>query len=179
MEDDLLSTLAVHLYLLQAVGAVVYAPSTTNSINNNNNNSQYYYINILLLLRSGDFLFVLGSLIDVVISYLDLEGMEDSHVRQMQVWALASALLWLADAISYLLADAVEYSRYHHHHHHHSNVVLVEQSVAADIFQQEEGHHHHHYNLLVEESSSSNNRHDPPIMSMMTMAMTMMCRPQR
>eukprot|EP00538_Stauroneis_constricta_P000612 CAMPEP_0119547414 /NCGR_PEP_ID=MMETSP1352-20130426/1544_1 /TAXON_ID=265584 /ORGANISM="Stauroneis constricta, Strain CCMP1120" /LENGTH=529 /DNA_ID=CAMNT_0007592337 /DNA_START=360 /DNA_END=1948 /DNA_ORIENTATION=- len=60
------------------------------------------------LYRVGDALFLIGCVIDVVISYLDEDGMEVSHQRMMQVWALISATLWFADAIIYIVAGIAD-----------------------------------------------------------------------
>ena len=54
----------------------------------------------------GDWLFLVGSLIDVAIQYVDLPIDPNSH-RDLwiAIGGLASAILWFVDSIIYLIAD--------------------------------------------------------------------------
>ena len=105
--DHVPSSVAVHFYLIQAILAVwggshYYENRTANS-----------------LLRGGYLLFLVGSLIDVSISYMDASL--DEHIRRMQVWYMVSSSLWLMDALLYILAYFVD-----HCHRQRSVESLVE-----------------------------------------------------
>jgi hypothetical protein len=98
MLDYFPSTLAVHLYLVQSIltlwgGSYYdYESATANK-----------------LLQGGDVMFLVGSFIDVVISYLSL--LESEQVRKLEYWSLLSSSLWLSDALLYIVTDVV--NRYH------------------------------------------------------------------
>mmetsp|Transcript_15708 Transcript_15708/g.43391 ORF Transcript_15708/g.43391 Transcript_15708/m.43391 type:complete len:497 (-) Transcript_15708:1090-2580(-) len=147
VDHDILSTVAVHFYLIQAIAALWpgdgkerdagYSPANNSepdehsgtaaavaaspesfvdepqnddnddatsaaSSGGDRDNSLY---------RAGDALFFIGCIIDVIISYLDVDGMETKHQRMMQVWALVSAVLWFLDAVCYILAGIMEYDK--------------------------------------------------------------------
>jgi hypothetical protein len=98
MLDYFPSTLAVHLYLVQSIltlwGGSYY---------------DYDCPNANRLLQGGDIMFLVGSFIDVVISYLSI--LESEQVRKLEYWSLLSSSLWLLDALLYIVADVVD--RYH------------------------------------------------------------------
>ena len=121
-ENEVLSMVPSHLYFLQAVLAVTvfrdddedWALADQNNQDDASSSSSSSSTATFVgqVTQMGDMLFVLGSSIDVTICYLDLEGMEESHVFQMRIWGLISSLLWFLDAICYLYADAIEYYYY-------------------------------------------------------------------
>jgi hypothetical protein len=95
--DNLPFCMAVHFYLIQAILAVWQG-------------SSFYENQIANALQQGGYLlFLVGSIIDVAISYMDASM--DMPTRRIQVWSLVSSLLWLMDAILYLVAHFVE--QYH------------------------------------------------------------------
>jgi hypothetical protein len=97
--DNLPFCMAVHFYLIQAILAIWQGCSVFEN-------------QIASALQQGGYLlFLIGSIIDVAISYMDASL--DMHPRRMQIWSMVSSLLWLIDAILYLVAHFVEqYHRY-------------------------------------------------------------------
>ena len=128
VDDMILSTSAVHVYLFQAILVCWMRVDDYGNIVSN------------YLQWGGDGLFLIGSLIDVIISYMVLDDMEESHVHWVLAASLLSATLWLVDAIFYISADCVEYRHYQQQDHtHHSelgdvedNDLLLEEATVED-----------------------------------------------
>ena len=59
------------------------------------------------LTSGGDMLFLVGSLIDVLISYVDNPEAPASEWRMIAWGSLTSSILWFIDALLYILADVV------------------------------------------------------------------------
>ena len=63
-----------------------------------------------MLTRLGDVLFLLGSLIDTILSYLYDPELSSISAFQLAQWNLLSNALWFLDAALYLLADCTTYN---------------------------------------------------------------------
>lgn len=59
---------------------------------------------------SGDALFLLGSIIDAVLSYLNDPEMSHLNLLVLARWNLVSAVLWLVDSVLYILSDFLSHS---------------------------------------------------------------------
>lgn len=95
--DNLPFCMAVHFYLIQAFLAIWQG-------------CNFFENHIASALQRGGYLlFLIGSIIDVAISYMG--ATLDMHPRKMQVWSIVSSSLWLIDSILYLVAHFVE--QYH------------------------------------------------------------------
>jgi|AntRauTorckE5430_2_1112549.scaffolds.fasta_scaffold05917_2 hypothetical protein len=90
--DADLGVISAHLYFFSAVCAMTglaYDPSNT----------------VVMLNFKGDIMFMFGSLIDLVVSYISDPDIVDSNQRILLALGLLSSILWFADACLYLLAD--------------------------------------------------------------------------
>jgi hypothetical protein len=86
------SSLAVHLYMLMAIFALW----------GRNVQGQTY---AMRWYQSADILFLLGSVIDVTLSYFQMPGIDSELETILQRWSVVSATLWLVNSILYILAD--------------------------------------------------------------------------
>jgi len=106
--SSLISSVSCHLYLFEAVVALfgrrlLKIPPLHDQADDG---SQDPSSTLVYLNQYGDFLFLLGSLIDVATSYCYvLPSIQDS--LQLSCWNLASSFLWLVDALLYLAADII------------------------------------------------------------------------
>mmetsp|Transcript_435 Transcript_435/g.625 ORF Transcript_435/g.625 Transcript_435/m.625 type:complete len:285 (+) Transcript_435:274-1128(+) len=83
--NSLHSEIAVHLYLIRSSLATIWTHKNS-------------------LLQAGGVLFLLGSVINVVVSFFDKIVMIDEQVKIMTLCNLLSSLLWLGDGILRTLA---------------------------------------------------------------------------
>lgn len=95
-----LSIASAHIYLLSAIMSLRASTSSCNSIPTT-------------LTRGGEVLFALGSIIDVVISYISDPKLSRLNDHVLAEWAYTSSILWVTDAWLYLLADATIFWYYH------------------------------------------------------------------
>lgn len=104
---------AVHCYMLFAIVAL-------------RDRSYTHYKNWALVFL-GDFLFLIGSLMDAVTSYFCYPGSNPDWTI-IESWYLVSAILWFVCAVFYVVTDIVErsatvtdYSRVVSHNHNHDD----------------------------------------------------------
>jgi hypothetical protein len=89
------SSLAVHIYLLNALLLITgRRPSFSNNYPE-------------AFMSAGDVLFVIGSLIDVGISYFESPATTNRTWRRLAAWDVTSSSLWFVDSILYILADVI------------------------------------------------------------------------
>mmetsp|Transcript_4294 Transcript_4294/g.8223 ORF Transcript_4294/g.8223 Transcript_4294/m.8223 type:complete len:343 (+) Transcript_4294:243-1271(+) len=96
---------SAHLYLLSAICAIVnsdiYGAYTSTS--------SHEMLNVV-----GDVMFMVGSLIDVGISYISDPDLVSSNQYFLLRLGMLSSVLWVIDALFYLVAD-VSFWKDHHH----------------------------------------------------------------
>eukprot|EP00978_Attheya_sp_CCMP212_P025079 scaffold80008_cov47-Attheya_sp.AAC.1 len=92
-----LTLVATHTYLLSGI---ITVRSTSPSCADTS----------VALATSGNILFLAGSLIDAIISYVGDPDIIEVNVLVLASWNLVSSILWLLDAILYILADLVQLS---------------------------------------------------------------------
>lgn len=89
----ILSIASAHIYLLSAIITLRASTFSCHSIST-------------ILTRCGEVLFAVGSIIDVVISYISDPTLARLNDHDLAKWACVSSILWVTDAWLYLLADA-------------------------------------------------------------------------
>jgi hypothetical protein len=90
------SSLAVHLYMLMSIFAL-----WGRNVQVQTYATRWY--------QAADIIFLLGSLIDVVLSYFETPGISSDLKTILQRWSVVSASLWLVNSILYILADTCLY----------------------------------------------------------------------
>lgn len=101
---SVLWTAADHIYLMQAVLGLLWA------------SAKHETPMAKKLWKCGLVLFLVGSLIDVVLSYVKITMTSENHhgVRVIQSFSLLAALLWTLNAVLFILADVVDRYCYNH-----------------------------------------------------------------
>jgi len=110
--SNIVSNIANHLYLLEAILALyggrcccTFANECDSSSSSSHSfDAEFMYRFIDRLNKAGDFLFLIGSMIDVLTGYLYLSPKFESSVI-LSSWNLTSSCLWLLNAILYITAD--------------------------------------------------------------------------
>lgn len=88
-------------------------------------------INSYTIEKMGDFLFLTGSMIDVILSYWDLE-LKVNHKILVDGLNLLSALLWFIDAICFIAADYIAYKQYHNNNSLKKQQIQQQQGCSND-----------------------------------------------
>ena len=86
------SSLAVHLYMLMAIFAL-----WSRNVQGQTYATRWY--------QAADMMFFLGSLIDVILSYIEKPHISSDLTTILQRWSVVSASLWLVNSILYIVAD--------------------------------------------------------------------------
>jgi hypothetical protein len=104
--SDMLSMIACHIYLLNALLLTMPIFSSCSLRKPFPNINELCHCHGAKLEYIGDLLFLIGSIIDVMLSYWNLEF---SGLNLVNYGFLLSAVLWLIDAIFYIAADYIGY----------------------------------------------------------------------
>jgi len=108
ISSNVLSNIANHLYLLEAILAICGHKCYNFAYDDNSSSSSGSFDNKIYSLKQlGDFLFLLGSLIDVITGYCFMMPRYEASIT-LNVWGLVSDVLWLLDPLLYITADIIQ-----------------------------------------------------------------------
>jgi hypothetical protein len=120
---DLYTMVSIHLYLLSAIYSIkattAFYPSASSvfgfmaSCGQKSPSSSYTPSISTRLILCGEWSFLFGSIIDVVISYIsepEIVAVATMDGHTLAVSSIVSSVLWLVDAILYLSADIIIFS---------------------------------------------------------------------